>query len=50
MHALADKGLGPVAIDLERYIQDALKYLLDIDTYEVVQEEQALQDAETLSP
>ena len=45
MHALADKGLGSVAIELERYIQDALKHLLDKDTYEVVPEEQALEDA-----
>ena len=49
MHALADKGLGPVAIELERYITDALKHLLDKDTYEVIPEEQALQDAEKLS-
>ena len=49
VHALADKGLGPVAIELERYIKDALKHLLDKDTYEVIPEEQALQDAEKLS-
>jgi hypothetical protein len=49
VHALADKGLGPVAIELERYITDALKHLLDKDTYEVIPEEQALQDAEKLS-
>ena len=42
VHALADKGLGPVAIELERYIQDALKHLLDKDNYEIVPGEQAL--------
>ena len=46
MHALADKDLGPVAFELERSIHDALKHLLDEDTYDLVPEEQALQDAE----
>ena len=49
VHALADKGLGPVKIELERYIQDALKHLLDKDTYAVIPEEQTLQDAEKLT-
>ena len=47
VHVLVDKGSGPVAIELERYIQDALKHLLTKNTNEVVLEEQALQDAET---
>ena len=46
VHALAAKGLGPVAIELEIYIIDALKHILHKDTYEVVPEEQALQDVE----
>ena len=46
--ALADKGLGPVAIELERYIQDRLKHLLDSKTYKIIQEEQSLAESEDL--
>ena len=45
MHVLADEGHGPITIELERYTLDALNHLLDKDTYEVVLEEHALQDA-----
>lgn len=46
--ALADKGLGPVAVNLDRYIRDALVHLQDSETYEIISEEQALEDAREL--
>ena len=46
--ALADKGLGPVAIELERYIQDGLIHLKDTTIYKIIGEEQALIEAEKL--
>jgi len=42
--ALADKGLGSVAVDLERYIKDGLIHLTDASTYEIISEEQARRD------
>ena len=46
--ALADKGLGPVAVNLDRYIQDGLIHLKDSDTYEIISEEQAFKEAREL--
>lgn len=46
--ALSDKGLGPVAVTLDRYIQDGLKHLQDSTTYEIISEEQALAEIDTL--
>ena len=46
--ALADKGLGPVAIELERYIKDGLKHLQDASTYEIIPESQALAENDKL--
>lgn len=31
--ANSDKGLGPIVIELRRYLRDALVHLLDADTY-----------------
>ena len=46
--ANADKNLGPVSIDAERYIKLGLDHLLDSSTYEMLTEEQAKQDIDTL--
>jgi hypothetical protein len=46
--ANADKNLGPVGIDVEHYIKLGLDHLLDPSTYELLTEEQANQDIETL--
>lgn len=46
--ALADKGLGPVAVNLDRYIRDALVHLQDSETYEIISEEQALEEIREL--
>ena len=43
VYALSDKGLGPVSVELSRYIKDTLKYLTKI-----IPEDQALKDADTL--
>jgi len=48
VYALSDKGLGPVAIELDRYIKDGLKHLLDANTYTLLSEEQALEEAKQL--
>ncbi len=44
----ADKGLGPVAVKLDWYIKAGLKPLTDTKTYEIISEEQALEDAKEL--
>ena len=46
--ALADKGLGPVVIQLERYIKDGLKHLQDASTYKIIPEDQALAENDIL--
>ena len=46
--ANSNKGLGPCAVELERYIQDALVHLLDRKTYIILSEEEALNEAERL--
>ena len=47
--ALADKNLGPVGVELTRYIRDALVHLSDRTTYAIIPEERALREAEQLS-
>ncbi|KAL7525345.1 hypothetical protein ACHAXR_000963, partial [Thalassiosira sp. AJA248-18] len=44
--ANANKGLGPVGIELSKYIKWGLKHLTDRATYVVISEEQVLQEAE----
>ena len=39
--ALSDKGLGPCAVKLLRYIQDALAHLEDEKTYRILSQEEA---------
>ena len=39
--ANSDKNLGPVAVTLERYIQDALVHLTDRSTYEFISAKEA---------
>ena len=34
--AQADKNLGPVGVDLHRYIQDGLKHIQDKHSYEII--------------
>ena len=46
--ANSDKGLGPVAIELHRYIQDALIHLMDKNTYEILSEAEAMEAVESL--
>ena len=48
VYALSDKGLGPVAIELDRYIKDGLKHLLDTSTYAILSEAQALEESKQL--
>ena len=48
VHAVADKDIGHVTIELERYIPDTFKHMMDKDTYEIVSGEQALADADGL--
>ena len=46
--ANADKNLGPVGIDVEKYIKMGLDHLLDPATYELLTESQAEQDIDDL--
>jgi hypothetical protein len=46
--ANANKNLGPVSIGAEHYIKLGLDHLLDSSTYEMLTEEQANQDIDTL--
>ena len=46
--ANTDKGLGPCAIELERYIRDALIHLKNEDVYEILSEEEAMASVEDL--
>ena len=46
--AQADKGLGSCAVDLERYIKDGLKHILDKDTYKIISPKQGQADADNL--
>ena len=46
--ANADKNLGPVGIDVEKYIKLGLDHLLDPATYELLTESQAEQDIDDL--
>jgi len=39
--ANADKGLGPVAVELHKYIADALKHLEDDTTYDIISSKEA---------
>ena len=48
MYALADKGLGPVAVHLPRYIRDGLKHLTDEKSYVIISESQAQEEATKL--
>ena len=41
--ANSDKNLGLVAVTLDRYINDALKHLLDSSTYELLSEDEAFE-------
>ena len=43
--ANTDKGLGPCAIELDRYIEDALIHLLDESTYVLLSENEANAEA-----
>ena len=40
--ALSDKGLGPCAVKLVRYIKDALAHLMDEKTYRILSADEAL--------
>ena len=46
--AAADKNLGPVAVLIDRYIQDALVHLLDCSTYVIISERQARKEDDEL--
>ena len=46
--ANADKNLGPTAVELPRYIKDALTHLTDSTTYKILPESQALDEATAL--
>jgi hypothetical protein len=46
--ANADKNLGPVGIDVEKYIKMGLDHLLDPATYELLTKSQAEQDVDEL--
>ena len=46
--ANADKNLGPVGIDVEKYIKMGLDHLLDPTTYELLTESQAERDIDDL--
>ena len=46
--AVADKGLGPVRVELTRYIRDALKHLTNRSTYEILSTEQGWEDIREL--
>ena len=46
--ASADKNLGPVAVLIDRYIQDALVHLLDSSTYVIISERQARKEDDEL--
>ena len=48
VYASADKNLGPVAIELVRYILDGLKHLKDKKTYKLISEEQAQEEIKKL--
>ena len=48
VYASADKNLGPVAIELVRYILDGLKHLKDEKTYKIISEEQAQEEIKEL--
>ena len=47
--ALADKNLGPVGVELERYIRDALVHLTNQTTYAIIPEPQALREVSELA-
>jgi hypothetical protein len=42
--ATADKGLGPVRVEVPRYIKDALVHLSNTETYQIISEEQGKRD------
>lgn len=42
----SDKGLGPVAVDTQRYFEDCLKHLLDPATYQQLSQDKAAAAAE----
>ena len=44
IYAHSDKNLGPVAIELTRYVQDGLSHLSDSSTYTLLTETEALQE------
>ena len=46
--ASADKGLGPVAVEMPWYVKSGLKFLANPKAYNLLTEEQALLDAEKL--
>jgi len=46
--ANSDKGLGPCGLDLPTYIKLALVHLTDKETYEIITEQQALEDITNL--
>ena len=48
MIANSNKGLGSCAIELGRYIKDAMVHLLDVKTYQILLEEEALNEVEKL--
>ena len=46
--AQSDKGLGPCAVDLERYIKDGIRHISDESSYEIISEEQGAKDIDDL--
>ena len=46
--AHSDKGLGPVAVELERYIKDVLVHLTDSNTYQQIDEPTAMAENDDL--
>lgn len=42
--AQSDKGLGPCAVDLERYIKDGVRHICDASSYEIISEEKGAED------
>ena len=46
--AQSDKGLGPCAVDLKRYIKDGVRHICDESSYEIISEEQGAEDIAAL--
>lgn len=46
--AQANKGLEPRVVDLEQYIKDGLKHILDKETYEITSTEQGQENANNM--